>query len=71
MFSKTGLHTRECPQVEHTGGGHDRSRDAYVSEMLAAGRGTVEPPQVGGDTIDVASIRSLRKTMQNTDPMDM
>jgi citrate lyase subunit beta/citryl-CoA lyase len=24
-----------------------------------------------GDTIDVASIRSLMKTMQNTDPMDM
>ena len=30
--------------------------DASVSEMLAAGRGTVEPPQVGGDTIDAASI---------------
>jgi hypothetical protein len=49
--SKAGLHTRECFQVGHTGGGHDRSRDASVSEMLAAGRGTVEPPQVGGDTM--------------------
>jgi citrate lyase subunit beta/citryl-CoA lyase len=32
------------------------------------GLGAVE---IDGDTIDAASIRSLRNTMQNTDPMDM
>ncbi len=52
--SKAGLHTRECFQVGHTGGGHDRSRDASVSEVLVARRGTIEPPQVGGDPMGTA-----------------
>ena len=70
MFSKAGLPTRECLQVEHTGGGYDRSRGASVSEMLAAGRGTVEPPQVGGDTVGTAQIRRLRDTVRKA-IMDM
>jgi hypothetical protein len=43
--------------------------EAFVSEMLAAGRDTIEPPEIDGDTMDAASIRSLRNTLQNTNPM--
>jgi hypothetical protein len=45
--------------------------DAFVSEVLAPGRGTLEPPEIDGDKMDAASIRSLRNTVQNTDLMGM
>jgi sugar/nucleoside kinase (ribokinase family) len=37
--------------VDATGAG-----DAFVSEMLATGRGTLESPEIDGDTMDAASI---------------
>ena len=51
--------------------GMTEAGDASVSEMLAAGRGTLEPPEIDGDTMDGALIRSLRNTVQNTDLMGM